>query len=87
MTEDLMPADPALNGTMATLTVSWHVHPSGTGWVQPPSGQDQTVAAGETQAVPGLIHIVVGARDKQVYFYNGDGKYQQMSLKKFMGTP
>jgi hypothetical protein len=79
--------DPSLNATMSTLTVSWHVHPSGTGWVQPPSAQDQTVAAGETSAVPGMIHVVVGAGNKQVYFYNGDGKYQQMSLKKFMGTP
>jgi hypothetical protein len=79
-----MPADPSVNATMSTLTVSWHVHPSASIWVQPPSAQDQRVAAGETSAVPGMIHIVVGAGNKQVYFYNGNGSYQQMSLKNFM---
>jgi RHS repeat-associated protein len=90
VTESLTPADPNLAGSITDLTVSWHVHPSGRNasgglaWEQPPSGQDQSVAAGEHQALPGLIHIVVGAGNKQVYFYNGNGSYQQMSLKKFM---
>lgn len=89
-TESLTPADPNLAGTITDLTVSWHVHPSGRNasgglaWMQPPSAQDQSVAAAEHQALPGLIHIVVGAGNKTVYFYNGNGSYQQMSLKKFM---
>jgi hypothetical protein len=82
----LIPADPNLAGSITNLTVSWHVHPSGKGWNQPPSGQDQTVAAGEHQALPGLIHVVIGARDKQVYFYNGNGSYLHMKLKDFMGA-
>jgi RHS repeat-associated protein len=88
---NLMPADPALNASMTNVTVSWHVHPSGRtasgdlAWNQPPSGQDQKVAATEHQAVPSLIHIAVGAGNKQVYFYNGSSTVLQMSLKKFMG--
>jgi hypothetical protein len=87
---NLMPVDPSLNASMSTVTVSWHVHPDGRtaagdlAWNQPPSGQDQRVAAGEHQAVPGLIHIVVGAGNKTVYFYNGSSSVQSMSLKNFM---
>jgi RHS repeat-associated protein len=87
---NLMPVDPSLNASMSTVTVSWHVHPNGRtaagdlAWNQPPSGQDQRVAAGEHQAVPGLIHIVVGAGNKTVYFYNGSSSVQSMSLKNFM---
>ena len=33
---------------------------------------------------PGIIHIVVGAGNKQVYFYNGSSTVLQMSLKKFI---
>ena len=86
----LTPADPALAGSITNLTVSWHVHPDGRtasgdlAWNQAPSGQDQKVAAAEHQALPGLIHIVVGAGNKQVYFYNGSSTVLQMSLKKFM---
>jgi hypothetical protein len=87
---NLMPVDPSLNASMSTVTVSWHVHPDGRtaagdlAWNQPPSGQDQRVAAGEHQAVPGLIHIVVGAGNKTVHFYNGSSSVQSMSLKNFM---
>jgi hypothetical protein len=38
-------------------------------WVQPPSQVDQNFAAGVKTQLG--YHIVVGARDKTVYFYNG----------------
>lgn len=43
-------------------------------------------AAGEHQALPGLIHDVVGARNRKVYFYNGFSTVLHMTLKQFMGT-
>lgn len=90
VSEPMTPADPKLAGSITTLQVIWHVHPNGRtasgdlAWKQPPSPQDQRVAANENQALSGLSHVVVGAGNKQVYFYNGNGQYQQMSLKKFM---
>ena len=36
--------------------------------------------------VPGAIHIVVGAGDNKVYFYDGGKMSLQMSLKQFMRT-
>jgi hypothetical protein len=87
---NLMPVNPSLNASMTNETVSWHVHPGGRTasgdlqFVQSPSGRDQEVAAREHLDVPGVIHIVVGAGNKQVYFYNGSSTVLQMSLKKFM---
>jgi RHS repeat-associated protein len=70
---------------------NWHVHPRGTaldhhnnvrGFGQPPSdgpGEDLDRAKSL-----GGINIVIGARDKQVYFYNGVTVIGQISLKNFM---
>jgi RHS repeat-associated protein len=70
--------------SIANVTVMWHVHPSGQtathNWNQPPSGQDRSVV------VPGPINIVVGARNKTVYFYDGGNMNLHMSLKQFMGA-
>lgn len=81
-----MPVNPALNASMTNETVNWHVHPSGRGWNQQPSPQDQMVAAGEHKVAPGIIHIVVGARNRKVYFYDGSKRVLHMSLKQFMRT-
>lgn len=35
-------------------------------------------------AIPNGVNIVVGARNKKVYFYNTSGTYAQMSLGNFL---
>jgi hypothetical protein len=72
------PVDQNVANTIAKVTVSWHVHPSGSTathtWNQPPS-------AGDRQGVvPGAINIVVGARNKTVYFYDSSSPPVQMDL-------
>lgn len=78
------PADQNVRNSIADVTVSWHVHPSGRtathDWIQPPSDVDKR------QAIPGAINIVVGAGNKTVYFYNSSSVVH-MSLKQFMGGP
>jgi len=70
--------------SIANVTVMWHVHPSGQtathNWKQGPSVADRRAA------VTGPINIVVGARNRTVYFYNGGNMNLHMSLKQFMGT-
>jgi hypothetical protein len=62
----------------------WHVHPGrggGAGFVQPPSAVD-------IKAATAPINIVIGAGNKQVYFYNSSGVIgSPMSLKDFMKEP
>jgi hypothetical protein len=41
----------------------------------------------DRRGFPGMIHIVVEARDRRVYFYNGNGNYQRMRLRDFLRTP
>jgi len=70
--------------SIANVTVMWHIHPNGQtkthNWNQPPSDQDRKAA------VPGPINIVLGARDKTVYFYNSGNMNLHMSLHDFMVT-
>jgi len=60
----------------------WHVHPAGVangeGWAQGPTDKDVEGAA----AWP--INIVVGAADKQVYFFGPSGVIGNMNLKDFL---
>ncbi len=70
-----------LQDSIANPIVEWHVHPSGVangyGFIQEPSPHD-------TDTAHPWINIVVGARDKQVYFYGTSGIIGQTSLKEFM---
>jgi hypothetical protein len=82
--------DPTLKDNARDLGGTWHVHPSGTlteekgnvrtthEFNQPPSEKDIK------QAGSG-INIVIGARDKKVYFYTGSGVIgKPMKLKHFL---
>jgi hypothetical protein len=75
--------DPNLVNTVVALNGQWHVHPSGVAgnqeFAQPPSKQDLLL-----EASPFPINIVVGARDKIVYFYAGGVVASQMKLKDFL---
>jgi hypothetical protein len=52
---------------------------------QEPSTQSSSGGPGDIpQALPNATNIVVGARSKQVYFYNTGGTFAQMSLKNFL---
>lgn len=77
------PVDQNVRNSIANVTVGWHIHPSGTtathNWNQPPSAADRS------SAIPGAINIVVGARNKTVYFYGSSGPVVHMKLKDFMG--
>jgi RHS repeat-associated protein len=79
------PVDQGVRNSIAKVAVAWHIHPSGRTatheWVQPPSAADREAA------IPGAINIVVGARNKTVYFYGSSGSVIHISLKKFMGGP
>jgi hypothetical protein len=79
------PVDQNVRNSIANVTVAWHIHPRGTTatheWNQPPSAADR---AG---AVPGAINIVVGARNKTVYFYGPSGPVVHIKLRDFTGGP
>ena len=80
--------DQSVKSSWQSIGGDYHVHPSGSitdanglthVFNQPPSGKDISVAG------DGGIHIVVGAGDKRVYYYNGSGVIgQPMKLKDFM---
>jgi RHS repeat-associated protein len=79
-------ANPSLKENLASIGGKWHVHPSGSitednrkySFTQPPSKDDKT-----TGSFP--INIVVGARNKRVYFYNSSGVIgKPMKLKDFL---
>ena len=79
-------ADPALKDKMTKLGGEWHVHPkggSGREFEQEPSPTDKSVAGNGAALFP--IHIVVGAGNSRVYFYNESGVTEQMKLSKFLG--
>jgi hypothetical protein len=62
----------------------WHVHPEGnrtTKFDQPPSTD---TAHADTAKAFAPINIVVGAKDKTVYFYDKSGTIAQMPLKDFL---
>ena len=77
-------ADQDLANSIVDPRVEFHVHPSakssaGAVWAQEPSPGDKA------NANPGLIHIVFGARDKMVYFYNSSGQIgKAMKLDDFL---
>jgi hypothetical protein len=75
--------NPALQTNLASIQGEWHVHPSGISedgrcdFVQQPSATDISVAYADT-------NIVIGARDKIVYFYNSKGVTSKLKLKEFL---
>src|SRR6266852_5120103 len=88
----VVPSDavsPSLKDNAVDLGGTWHVHPSGTlteekgnarntkNFNQPPSAKDIKEAGSG-------MNIVVGARDKMMYFYNNSGLIAKpMKLKDF----
>jgi RHS repeat-associated protein len=102
-TIDVLNMSPAAQQVLGTaistdFVLEWHVHPSGSAtttsgntvtthfFVQPPSNQDRTVAGNR----PSLLgyHIVVGARDRIVYFYNSSPtNLGTMPLNRFVNLP
>jgi hypothetical protein len=95
-----VPANSADAGRIVTLEGSSHVHPKGEIVVGPPSsGGTGTTIGGTTttynfnqppssvdlgNAKAGMLNIVVGARDKTVYFYNDKGNVGHFPLDKFL---
>jgi hypothetical protein len=89
----VVPSDavnPSLKDNAVDLGGTWHVHPSGTlteekgnarntkNFNQPPSAKDIKEAGSG-------MNIVVGARDKMMYFYNNSGLIAKpMKLKDFL---
>jgi RHS repeat-associated protein len=74
-------ADPQTDLRLVTIDGYAHIHPKGDGFVQPPSEQDKAFAG----TGPPAIHIVVGARDNKVYFFNSSGAIgKPMKLKDFL---
>ncbi len=70
-------ANPALDADLATVLGEWHVHPSGCNFIQPPSAADIETAIE-------AINLVIGARDKVVYFYNPREITGTEKLKSFL---
>jgi RHS repeat-associated protein len=87
----------ASSATSTNEVTFYHVHPSGTAttrsngtettssFVQPPSQADRNFAARSPTTLG--YHIVVGARDHTVYFYNGTGTLGTMPLNRFVNLP
>jgi hypothetical protein len=79
------PANPATDQNLSTVDGFAHIHPKGgddRSFVQGPSAAGLKFA-GQSSA----INLVVGAADKKVYFFNGDGVIgKPMKLKDFMGN-
>jgi len=85
---------PIDSNTTASVDIKWHIHPAGEtitttkikggtrtdtfNFAQPPSERDK-----ENAFHP--INIVVGARDKTVYFYDQKGITGTIPLSEFMG--
>ena len=85
---------PIDSNTTASVDIKWHIHPAGEtvtttkikggtrtdtfNFAQPPSDRDK-----ENAFHP--INIVVGARDKTVYFYDQKGVTGTIPLSEFMG--
>ncbi len=72
-----------------SLLVTWHVHPGGSitevsGNVSTTSNFNQPPSKWDIAHANSGINIVVGAGNKQVYFYNSTGVIKQESLKQFM---
>ena len=87
---DIVPFDEAKPGQDLKYVGDWHVHPKGTstdakgnkyGFDQKPSNPEDT--GGDSGEHKGGIHIVLGARDNKVYFYNSNGLIGSVSFKSF----
>jgi len=80
--------NPVPSNSVKSVENTYHIHPGGSVqkgdktyfFNQPPSAEDISGASAG-------LNIVVGARDKQVYFYNSSGNLGEMSLKDFMKEP
>jgi hypothetical protein len=92
-----VPANPADAGRIVNLQGTFHIHPKGEIVVEPKSGGGAVVIGGTTTTYsfnqrPSSTdinnattnNIVVGARDKTVYFYNHSGVRGSFPLDKFL---
>ncbi|MDA0207571.1 MAG: RHS repeat-associated core domain-containing protein [Acidobacteria bacterium] len=85
-----MPSDPANANVLQSVQGNYHVHPSGSypngqpAFVQTPSRGDKEVAS---QLGGASTNIVVGAGNKKVYIYDGNGVRATIPLKKFEKIP
>ena len=78
-------SDSPRKNDLVSILGEWHVHPAGISqdgnvlcnYVQPPSAVDKAGAITDTS-------IVIGARDKIVYFYNSKGVTSTVKLKDFL---
>jgi hypothetical protein len=81
------PADPKKDEKLVTVDVFAHIHPKGNAdrpFNQFPSKKD---IAGAKDS-PSAINLVVGAKDKKVYFFNGSDQIgNPIKLKDFMRGP
>lgn len=89
----IQPSDavnPGLKDNMTELGGTWHVHPSGEitqekGNVRTTRSFDQPPSEKDIKEAGSGINIVVAAREKKVYFYNGSGMLgEPMKLKDFL---
>jgi hypothetical protein len=69
------PGTTVFGGTTTTTTHQWN---------QGPSSKDLLLAAGRSTRLG--YEMVVGARDKRVYFYNGKGTIGTMPLTTFVSA-
>lgn len=86
------PANPELLNKIVKFEGEYHIHPKGEivetsgnkqttyNFVQPPSKADHSAALAPT-------NLVVGARDKKVYFYNQETTTSTQKLKDVTGGP
>lgn len=76
-------ANPSLLQQIGSFSGSWHVHPRGNSRVQFNQFPSNTDKSNQNLAyLP--INIVLGAGDRQVYFYNSSGVINQMGFGAFM---
>jgi hypothetical protein len=81
-------ANPARQGDIQTPQGVFHVHPRGQ--VTMPGGTIRVFNQGPSAADIGAaasMNIVVGARDRTVYFYDGSGQQATMPLNRFLRLP
>jgi RHS repeat-associated protein len=80
------PADPKKDEKLVTVDVFAHIHPKGNAdrpFNQFPSKKDIAGALS-----PSAINLVVGAKDKKVYFFNASGQIgNPIKLRDFMRGP
>lgn len=86
-TVDVMKAvEPSQASKVATVEGTWHVHPKGETWVRGSKFKfEQGPSHDDINNATAPINVVVGARWKQVRFFNSTGQVgQAQSLNRFL---